>query len=108
VDEVGAITKQEVMARIQKENQNYSKTVSFEYLGSYKNGNDFLTETLEAIPVPVGISVGKPTYSPFDATSQPWIADFNFSGYRVLTIKNSSSRICIFGFVSLDGAVGVS
>ena len=70
VDEVGSITKQEVMARIQKENQNYSKTVSFEYLGSYKNGNDFLTETLDALPVPVGISVSKPTYSPFDSASK--------------------------------------
>jgi hydrophobic/amphiphilic exporter-1 (mainly G- bacteria), HAE1 family len=70
VDEISTITKQEVMARIQKEDQNYSKTVSFEYLGSYKNGNDLLNETLSALPLPVGISVGRPNYIPFGSGSQ--------------------------------------
>lgn len=66
VDELGSLSKQEVMARIQKEDQTYAKTVSFEYLGSYKNGNDFLVEILDELPVPVGITAARPTYNFFD------------------------------------------
>jgi len=68
VDEVALLDKQEVMARIQKQDQTYTRTVSFEYLGSYKNGNDFLTETLESLPVPVGITASRPTYNFFNRT----------------------------------------
>lgn len=70
VDEVASLEKREVMARIQKQDQTYTKTVSFEYLGSYKNGNDYLTETLEALPVPVGITANRPTYNFFNRTNE--------------------------------------
>jgi len=66
VDELGSLSKQEVMARIQKEDQTYAKTVSFEYLGSHKNGHDFLTEILDELPVPVGITAARPSYNFFD------------------------------------------
>ncbi len=66
VDEVATIEKQEVMARIQKQDQTYTRTVSFEYLGSYKNGNDFLVEVLDDLPVPVGITASRPTYNFFN------------------------------------------
>jgi multidrug efflux pump subunit AcrB len=70
VDEVASLEKEEVMARIQKQDQTYTRTVSFEYLGSYKNGNDFLAETLEALPVPVGITADRPTYNFFNRTDE--------------------------------------
>ena len=55
--EVASLEQERVMNQIRRENQNYTRTVSFDFLGPHRFGREFTEELLEEFPTPIGTSV---------------------------------------------------
>lgn len=57
LSEVASITQEQVMNQIRRENQSYSRVVSFDFLGPHRFGREFTEELLEEFPTPIGTSI---------------------------------------------------
>ncbi len=57
--ELVTITSQEVLAQIRRENQQYERTVAYEFRGPYKLGDIYHTTVIEGTEVPPGYTVKK-------------------------------------------------
>ena len=53
----GTLTKESVMSSISRENQEYTRYVTFDYIGPYQFGDKFVKKTIDNFPVPVGNKV---------------------------------------------------
>ena len=51
---VVAMQERRVMSEIRRENQQYVRWISFEYRGPYRYGDEFIEETIRAMPLPHG------------------------------------------------------
>lgn len=54
---VAAIEERRVMSEIRRENQQYVRWISFEYRGPYRYGDEFIKETIRAMPLPHGYTI---------------------------------------------------
>ncbi|MEX2639970.1 MAG: efflux RND transporter permease subunit, partial [Balneolales bacterium] len=57
VSEVAALGRETVMSEIRRENQSYTRVVSFDFLGPYRFGQDFTRDVIDAFPTPLGTSI---------------------------------------------------
>lgn len=57
LNEIASIEQERVMDQIRRENQQYSRTVSFDFLGPHRFGREFAEEVIEDFPVPIGSSI---------------------------------------------------
>ena len=55
--EVAGLEQERVMNQIRRENQNYTRTVSFDFLGPHRFGREFTEDLLDEFPTPIGTSV---------------------------------------------------
>ena len=57
LEEVAALGKQKSQSQIRREDQSYFRTVSVDFLGPYRLGNEFIEQVIEQTPVPVGAAI---------------------------------------------------
>jgi HAE1 family hydrophobic/amphiphilic exporter-1 len=57
LDEVASLQQEKVLDEIRKEDQEYIRIVSFEFLGPYRFGNEFAKSVMEEFPEPIGTSI---------------------------------------------------
>ncbi|HKJ30187.1 MAG TPA: efflux RND transporter permease subunit, partial [Balneolales bacterium] len=57
LNQVGHIKKERVMSTIRKDNQSYTRYVSFNFIGPYEYGQQFAKHILKQLPVPLGAKV---------------------------------------------------
>ena len=62
LSELTKLEKEKTLARIDRTNQQYSRTISFEYLGSWEMGKKFQKEVVETVVLPVGIKLSIPDF----------------------------------------------
>lgn len=53
----GVINKEKALNEIRRNNQSYERTISLNFLGNYRMGREYIQETLEAVPVPIGAKI---------------------------------------------------
>lgn len=53
----GELTKEKVMRSISRENQEYTRIVSFDYVGPYQFGSKYLDQIIETYPLPIGNTI---------------------------------------------------
>jgi multidrug efflux pump subunit AcrB len=57
IADIGSITKKEALGSIRRENQEYQRTISFEYSGRSKRAQEYRDEVVENIAKPDGIRI---------------------------------------------------
>lgn len=57
IDEVAYFEQERVMPQINRENQSYSRVVSFDFLGPYRFGQNFLNDLVDNFAVPLGVTI---------------------------------------------------
>jgi len=57
LEEVASLGKQKSQSQIRREDQSYFRTVSVDFLGPYRLGNEFIEQVIEQTPVPVGAAI---------------------------------------------------
>ncbi|MEX0779387.1 MAG: efflux RND transporter permease subunit [Balneolales bacterium] len=57
VSEVATLNRERVMSEIRRENQSYTRVVTFDFLGPHRFGQDYTQGVIDAFPTPVGTSV---------------------------------------------------
>lgn len=55
--QIASLDKQNVQSSIRREDQEYIRVVSVDFLGPYRLAKDYITGVLEQFPVPVGVSI---------------------------------------------------
>ncbi len=55
--QIASLEKQNVQSSIRRENQEYVRVVTVDFLGPYRLAKDYITSVLEEMPVPVGASI---------------------------------------------------
>lgn len=69
VNSFGEIKKEKAISTIERENQQYSRLISFDYLGPYQFGDKYTKKVLSEFPLPVGFSLDY-GFSFFDQTEK--------------------------------------
>jgi multidrug efflux pump subunit AcrB len=57
LEEVASLGKQKSQSQIRREDQSYFRTVSVDFLGPYRLGNEYIEQVIEQTPVPVGATI---------------------------------------------------
>lgn len=117
LSELVDLEREKTMTTITRENQLYSRIISFEYLGSFLNGRDYQNSFVEMYPVPVGVTIQVPNFwarfniDKSEENQQRWYLLFGsvFVVFLILAgfLNNFGQALKIIGYVLL-GFLGVA
>ncbi|RNC79566.1 MAG: efflux RND transporter permease subunit [Balneola sp.] len=54
---ISEIQKEKALTEIRRNNQSYERTITLNFLGNFRMGREYIQQTLDAVPVPVGASI---------------------------------------------------
>jgi multidrug efflux pump subunit AcrB len=60
LNEIASLQKERINARIDKNNQEYTRTIGIEYLGAHRFGKELIEEVISEFPVPPGVRLEIP------------------------------------------------
>ncbi|MBD3223749.1 MAG: hypothetical protein GF313_03420 [Caldithrix sp.] len=70
LNRIAKVNKQKIQNEIRRENQQYIRKLSFDYLGPYRFGRDYLNDVLDDFSTPLGYSISTRYRSESDESEQ--------------------------------------